>query len=398
MQSELEKKAVVVAEQIQQDILDSNYLPGMVIGSEPQLCARYGVGRTALREATHLLQFRGLARMRRGPSGGLVVERPGEGGVVRGLASLISGGRAEEILEEARLTLSRVASSLIEFRASNSTPLCARITLRTGEAAALADLASHADNSALQGLVVVFEALCAPAFGATPPYPKPDSTARRPENLFATQTAQLFGTSRSAQIARQLYARIQFNESQTIQRLGSESDLCARFAIGIPIARQVVRLLEEAGVLSSQRGRGRGLYLRKPTPDQIRHSIASYLVGCRAPGIDCWTLIEALEAQMASSSGFSSVHPRLVSTPGPAVMQVGANSGAITIGPEVNQRPSNPILVAILEGVRTYSRLRSRERNVSIGLPTEHGKSFRSARPAPMHQKIVPAEPLRPPG
>jgi DNA-binding transcriptional regulator YhcF (GntR family) len=259
--------------------------------------------------------------------------------------------------------------------------------------------------------VVVFEALCHPALGATPQDHKPDSTAQRLESLFATQTAQLFGTSRSAQIARQLYARIQFNESQTIQRLGSESDLCARFAIGIPIARQVVRLLEEAGVLTSQRGRGRGLYLRKPTPDQIRHSIASYLVGCRALGIDCWTVIEALEAQVATSSGLPSAHPHRVSPPGPAAMQFGANTEAITIGPEVNQRTPNPILVAILEGVRTYSRLRSRERNVNIGLRAQHGKTsdlavtaaisareHRPAHAAPMRQKIGPAEPPRPLG
>ena len=411
MQSDLEKKAVAVAERIQQEILDSNYLPGTVMGSEPQLCARYGVGRTALREATHLLQFRGLARMRRGPSGGLVVDRPGEGPVVRGLASLISGGRADETLEEARLTLSRVAASLIESRASNSTTPRGRLPRRTGEATSLADLASHTDNSALQGLVAVFEALCHPALGATPQNPKLDSTAQRLESLFATQTAQLFGTSRSAQIARELYARIQFNDCQAIQRLGSEADLCARFAIGIPIARQVVRLLEEAGVLTSQRGRGRGLYLRKPTPEQIRHSIASYLVGCRALGIDCWTVIEALEVQMATSSGLPGTHPHHVSPPGTAAMRFGANTEDIIIGPEVNQRTPNPILVAILEGVRTYSRLRSRERKVNTGLRPQHSKtsglavttpiSAREHRPAPaapMRQKIGPAEPPRPLG
>jgi hypothetical protein len=132
--------------------------------------------------------------------------------------------------------------------------------------------------------------------------------------------------------------------------------------------------LEEAGVLTSQRGRGRGLYLRKPTPDQIRHSIASYLVGCRALGIDCWTVIEALEGQVATSSGL----------PG----------------------APNPILVAILEGVRTYSRLRSRERSVNIGLRAQRGEtsgravtaavSARERRPAPIRPKIVPA--LRPLG
>src|SRR5438067_13885634 len=66
-----EKLGVVVARQIEAEILDRGFPVGEVVGSEAGLIERYGVSRAVLREAIRLLEHRNVAAMRRGPGGGL---------------------------------------------------------------------------------------------------------------------------------------------------------------------------------------------------------------------------------------------------------------------------------------------------------------------------------------
>lgn len=47
-----------------------------ILGTEPQLIARYGVSRSVLREAIRLLESQSIAAMRRGTRGGLIVTEP----------------------------------------------------------------------------------------------------------------------------------------------------------------------------------------------------------------------------------------------------------------------------------------------------------------------------------
>jgi DNA-binding FadR family transcriptional regulator len=68
--------AEVVAGQIYDEIVSGGFQIGTVIGSESDLITRYQVSRAFLREAVRLLEFHSVARMRRGPGGGLVVTAP----------------------------------------------------------------------------------------------------------------------------------------------------------------------------------------------------------------------------------------------------------------------------------------------------------------------------------
>ncbi|WP_030326390.1 FadR/GntR family transcriptional regulator [Streptomyces sp. NRRL B-3229] len=70
------KLAEVVAARIHDDIAARGWQIGMVLGSETDLLARYGISRAVLREAVRLLEYHSVARMRRGPGGGLVVAEP----------------------------------------------------------------------------------------------------------------------------------------------------------------------------------------------------------------------------------------------------------------------------------------------------------------------------------
>jgi DNA-binding FadR family transcriptional regulator len=66
----------VLAREIEQRIRAEGWQPGRLIGSESDLCANFGVGTAAVREATRILEARGVAKARRGPGGGLFVTEP----------------------------------------------------------------------------------------------------------------------------------------------------------------------------------------------------------------------------------------------------------------------------------------------------------------------------------
>ncbi|GAB7146489.1 FadR/GntR family transcriptional regulator [Mycobacterium riyadhense] len=70
------KLAEVLAATIGDDIAASGWRVGSVFGTETALLDRYRVSRSALREAVRLLEYHAIARMRRGPGGGLIVTQP----------------------------------------------------------------------------------------------------------------------------------------------------------------------------------------------------------------------------------------------------------------------------------------------------------------------------------
>jgi DNA-binding FadR family transcriptional regulator len=75
-QSKDGKGAEAVARSITQIVVAEGLQPGDVVGTEPELIEREGVSRALLREAVRLLEYHQIARMRRGPGGGLFVMAP----------------------------------------------------------------------------------------------------------------------------------------------------------------------------------------------------------------------------------------------------------------------------------------------------------------------------------
>jgi DNA-binding FadR family transcriptional regulator len=70
------KGAEAVARNIARGILSDRLQPGELVGTESELIEREGVSRALLREAVRLLEHHQIARMRRGPGGGLFVMSP----------------------------------------------------------------------------------------------------------------------------------------------------------------------------------------------------------------------------------------------------------------------------------------------------------------------------------
>jgi DNA-binding FadR family transcriptional regulator len=70
------KRAEAVARRITQTVVGDGMQPGQLVGTERELIERENVSRAVLREAVRLLEHHQIARMRRGPGGGLFVFEP----------------------------------------------------------------------------------------------------------------------------------------------------------------------------------------------------------------------------------------------------------------------------------------------------------------------------------
>ena len=110
------KGAEVVARNITQAIVTEGMQPGDLVGTEPELIEQEGVSRALLREAVRLLEHHQIARMRRGPGGGLFVMAPS----------------ANAVTEVAAIYLARRGMKLAELA-----------ELRTGVEVAIVDLAAE---------------------------------------------------------------------------------------------------------------------------------------------------------------------------------------------------------------------------------------------------------------
>lgn len=233
-----------LASRIEEDLLQRCWPGGLMYGSEAALCERFQVGRAVVREAVRVLETRGCARMRRGPSGGLQVLRPGRTQCAEMAASYLQllDVSATQI-DDAQRMLGRVKAC---FDRSGK---CRNLHLQ-------AEVLAHINNTALpffEELIETFKRFS---------YENLDVQA-------STKTAPLSHHSRAGQIARQLMAEYTPQEWASGIRLGSISDLCERYRIYRDGGRQAIRILESAGVVVSLTGRGNGVFSQAPLPTSI---------------------------------------------------------------------------------------------------------------------------------
>ena len=71
------KLAESIARQLFAEVTAAGWVVGQPLGSEPELMERFDISRAVLREAVRVLEHHQIARMRRGPGGGLFVAEPG---------------------------------------------------------------------------------------------------------------------------------------------------------------------------------------------------------------------------------------------------------------------------------------------------------------------------------
>lgn len=111
------KLAETVAGRIEADIIGRGWPTGEVLGSEPGLFDRFAVSRGVFREAVRLVEHKQIARMRRGPGGGLVVTEPADGPVIDAVPLYVRFAQVTlEELFEARKVIESTATELAAGR------------------------------------------------------------------------------------------------------------------------------------------------------------------------------------------------------------------------------------------------------------------------------------------
>ena len=326
------KLAERVAASIEADVLRAGWPVGLVLGSEEQLAARYGVGRAVIREAIRLAEHRQVARMRRGRGGGLVVVAPDASAVTESLSIYLEYAQVGvDDLLEARTVLEVFAAAaaagsldeahLLALRDAGEAPrIHELIAETTGNAAlslflqAIVSLTGQmtrgapdpaagraADSEALlsalatqPGHVAIVDAITA---GDAP------AARDRMREHMAALHAVLAEAGRGARLGRDdpepgarpaaadgprpyrpanaVAARIR---SEIVRRgwpvgesLGFEGDLLRKYGVGRAQFREAIRILEDHSVVRMQRGAAGGMVVAMPDGRAVVRTASLYL-------------------------------------------------------------------------------------------------------------------------
>jgi DNA-binding FadR family transcriptional regulator len=325
--------ASAIARRIEGEIAAAGWPVGRVLGSESDLCTRYGVSRAVLREAIRLVEHHGVGHMRRGPSGGLVVRAPEArpltaamvihleyvGTTVEDLLAvrlllepLAVRLAAEHITEEGIETLRSV---LEEERAQTTehTPLgsnllhvslarlsgnpvldllidvlvqlterYAKLPAQRNEAASSVRADSERAHEKLVDAVVAGNASLAESRMVKHLTAMRDwmlSTRQRPIGRSpGFLTMGLNGKHKLAEItARRIIADIIRSRAKDGEVVGSETQLLQRYDVSRAVLREAARLLEYHSVARMRRGPGGGLVVSTPDVSASVQAAAVYL-------------------------------------------------------------------------------------------------------------------------
>ncbi|MGY6501116.1 MAG: FadR/GntR family transcriptional regulator [Acidimicrobiales bacterium] len=319
------KLAAAIAARIVVDISDAGWPEGEVFGSEAELLDRYGVSRAVLREAVRLLEHQEVARMRRGPGGGLVVTVPSVESVIQAvMVYLLYVGAGMDDVFEARQALEQEAASLAAVRLGEGSVAELRdlvdreATGEVGHHHALHVLVAAASgNPVLEFFVDLLHRvtlLYAPESGALTAQVLASSVeahtrivdsivggdasgaarrmrshldaeaefirTRMPDRLRAEAVFSRSDggrTKMAESVARQLFVEVVDSGWPVGHLLGSEADLMVRFDVSRAVLREAVRVLEHHQVARMRRGPGGGLQVTAPGIDATTVAMALHL-------------------------------------------------------------------------------------------------------------------------
>jgi DNA-binding FadR family transcriptional regulator len=319
------KLAAIVASRIVDDVFAREWPVGEVIGSEAALLERYGVSRAVFREAVRLVEHQHVARMRRGPGGGLVVTEPDVQAVIDAsvMYMLRVGARLDEVFE-ARVVLEEIVAELAAKRGDEPDRDRLRQLLDDEAAGLVVDhralhslLASMTHNPVLELFVDTLNRVAAFYFSdrtslgsgtlsasahahrriADAVIASNDELARRRMRTHLRAEADYIrnrkgaaqilkpshalrgpaGSKRAEAVAREIFGGIVTDRLEPGAFLGSEADLMDAHGVSRAIFREAVRILEHHHVAAMRRGPGGGLFVVPPSVAPVADVAAVYL-------------------------------------------------------------------------------------------------------------------------
>ena len=319
------KVAGRAAERIVADIVERGWPVGAVLGSEAELVERYGISQAVFREAVRLVEHRQVARMRRGPGGGLVIDEPGIGAVIGALVLYLM--RVDATLDEvfdARIVLEEIVAETAPARLSEHDAEVIRGILSTESKPEVHDqrqlhtyLARATANPVLELFVEALSrvamfyytdpaAMVTAAFSesvrahrhiaAAVLQKKPElARARMRKHLLAeaewmraqADSAQTLDPSvalvgpenrkRAESVARDIFADILGARLSPGDFVGSEASLMERHATSRSTVREAIRILEYQHIALMRRGPNGGLFVTPPNAAAITEIAEIYL-------------------------------------------------------------------------------------------------------------------------
>jgi DNA-binding FadR family transcriptional regulator len=320
------KLAAIVADRMIGDIAALGWPEGEVVGSEPELLERYGVSRAVFREAVRLIEHKRVARMRRGPGGGLVVTPPSVDSVADAVAVYLFyvGAEIDEVFE-ARLAVEEAAAELAPARLDEAGIAALRTLVQREGEGTITDhrhlhglVAAITGNPALEFFVdllnrvtllylppsargplsrqTLAESARAHAAIVEAVVTGDESQARRrmrrhleaeaeymrrhhPSRQRITDLTDAVGRSdkRAEVTARRILAEVMAAGWPVGTLLGSEADLIERYDVSRAVLRESVRVLEHHQVARMRRGPGGGLFVTEPDAEAVTDAVALHV-------------------------------------------------------------------------------------------------------------------------
>ena len=328
------KLASKIARDIEAEIVRRGWAVGESLGSEHALQQRFGVSRSVLREAVRLVEHHQVARMRRGPGGGLLICEPDAGPATRAVVIYLEylGTTLGDLLN-ARLVLEPLAASLAAERIDEAGIERLRAVLHAEEQwkpgfpaprhGFHIALAEQSKNPVLQLFVEILMrlttryALQSRADSASEALEAVDHMHKHHAEIVAAVTAADSARAKTlserhveavtawlqqhrpgasatrkprrrpvleaprAKLAEMLATTIGDDIAASGWRVGSvfgtETSLLERYRVSRAVFREAVRLLEYHSIAYMRRGPGGGLVVAKPRPQASIGTIALYL-------------------------------------------------------------------------------------------------------------------------
>lgn len=346
---------------IEAEIVHKSIPPGSVLGTESDLCARYGVSATIFRQATRVLEAADVALTRRGNGGGLVVLGYSVVGAAKTVAVYLEfrGAKIADLLpiwsrlfqlgmrlaadrmtladaDRLRALLSHVVDAPVGFErgmrmlelnqqllAAAGNPILtlvyrvlqqiltdavsfefateAAFDQAQAQTAELLNAVIDCDRERIAGLAERAMSISRQNVESAIASGAPKGRARLAE-------AEDLMRNLSDQVAHRMLQEIRQMGWPVGARLGSEPDLMTRYGVSRATLRQAVRQLEQHFAVRSRRGPGGGIFVAEPREPRVFDVSAQALRLAQVSWVDVVDVVPdlvglALDLSLARADG-----------------------------------------------------------------------------------------------
>ncbi|EIZ79437.1 GntR domain protein [Novosphingobium sp. Rr 2-17] len=390
------KLAHKVAVMLQHEIISEGLPEGYSLGTAADIRARYNVGRWAFREAVGILELRGIARLKSGPGGGVIVTEPDFSDLVNLTLLYLYTNRSgpREISEVRRSVMTAVVKKLLDCQADSAGPghLSADSLGNVDQAIDLPRfLAAQSGNNALELAVEFVESVreaCVPPQASSAGEAE---QARREEQGRAIWLSICRGSKEAAlskldefltvdehrmadawtglpeltlrrtgagklayRLALEILKDVVEHPDRSGDFFGSENEIGIRFDATAEIVRQAVRLIEDLGVVAPRRGRSGGVVVRPPDVASIAALIPHLLSQKRVSVATCCEAARYLSDEIARLAA-----KRMKASGKPKSRAAGTGGAtyrdAMAMNQQIQTYADNPLLSSIERGMGVYS-------------------------------------------